>query len=97
MVAWSRISSAAGREILQLCVDLGGSISGEHGIGSEKLDHVRMMYDDADLAVMAKVRATFDPDGRCNPGKVLPQRGACAEVAKWPQMIAKVLDVEASR
>jgi glycolate oxidase subunit GlcD len=88
---------AAGREILQLCVDLGGSISGEHGIGSEKLDHVRMMYDDADLAVMAKVRATFDPDGRCNPGKVLPQRGACAEVAKWPQMIAKVLDVEASR
>jgi len=85
---------AAGREILQLCVDLGGSISGEHGIGSEKLDHVAMMYGPADLEVMARVRAVWNPDGRCNPGKVLPQRGACAEVAKWPQMIARVLDAE---
>ncbi|HEX5050479.1 MAG TPA: FAD-linked oxidase C-terminal domain-containing protein [Planctomycetota bacterium] len=83
---------AAGREILQLCVDLGGSISGEHGIGSEKLDHVGMMFDAADLDVMARVRAVFNPDGLCNPGKVLPQRGACAEVAKWPQMVARVLD-----
>ena len=86
---------AAGREILQLCVDLGGSISGEHGIGSEKLDHVPMMFQPEDLAVMARVRAVFDPDGMCNPGKVLPQRNACAEVAKWPQMIARVLDGEA--
>jgi glycolate oxidase subunit GlcD len=82
---------AAGHEILQLCVDLGGSISGEHGIGSEKLDHVRMMFGDADLDVMARVRAVFNPDDLCNPGKVLPQRGACAEPAKWPQMVAKVL------
>ena len=85
---------AAGHEILQLCVDLGGSVSGEHGIGTEKLDHVRMMYGDADLDVMARVRAAWNPDGRCNPGKVLPSRNACAEVAKWPQMIAKVLDPE---
>ncbi|MEO6596680.1 MAG: FAD-linked oxidase C-terminal domain-containing protein [Planctomycetota bacterium] len=85
---------AAGREILQLCVDLGGSISGEHGIGSEKLDHIAMMFGADDLDVMARVRAAFNPDGLCNPGKVLPQRGACAEVAKWPQMVARVLDVE---
>ena len=85
---------AAGHEILQLCVDLGGSVSGEHGIGTEKLDHVRMMYGDADLDVMARVRAAWNPDGRCNPGKVLPSRNACAEVAKWPQMVAKVLDPE---
>jgi glycolate oxidase subunit GlcD len=85
---------AAGREILQLCVDLGGSISGEHGIGSEKLDHVAMMYGPADLDVMARVRSVFNPDGLCNPGKVLPGRGACAEVAKWPQMVARVLDGE---
>lgn len=85
---------AAGHEILQLCVDLGGSVSGEHGIGTEKLDHVHMMYGDTDLDVMARLRTAWNPDGRCNPGKVLPNRNACAEVAKWPQMIAKVLDPE---
>ncbi len=88
---------AAGHEILRLCVDLGGSISGEHGIGSEKLDHVRMMFGDADLEVMARVRSAFDPDGLCNPGKVLPQRTACAETVKWPAMIAAVLDREERR
>ncbi|HEB52153.1 MAG TPA: FAD-binding protein [bacterium] len=82
---------AAGHEILQLCVELGGSITGEHGVGGEKLDHVPLMFDDDDLEVMARVRRAFDPDGRCNPGKVLPQRHACAEVAKWPQMTAEVL------
>jgi glycolate oxidase len=85
---------AAGREILQLCVDLGGSVTGEHGIGSEKLDHVGMMYGPADLDVMARVRAVWNPRQLCNPGKVLPQRAACAEVAKWPQMVARVLDGE---
>ncbi|MBL8732795.1 MAG: FAD-binding protein [Planctomycetes bacterium] len=87
----------AGREILQLCVDLGGSVSGEHGIGSEKIDHIAMMYSPTDLEVMARVRAVFNPDGLCNPGKVLPNRSACAEVAKWPQMTARVLDAEAGR
>jgi len=82
---------AAGREILQVCVDLGGSITGEHGIGSEKLDHVGMMFDPVDLDVMARVRAVWNPKGLCNPGKVLPRRSACAEPAKWPHMVAKVL------
>ncbi|MBX3464689.1 MAG: FAD-binding protein [Planctomycetes bacterium] len=82
---------AAGNEILQVCVDLGGSITGEHGVGSEKLDHIGMMFSPTDLEVMARVRAAFDPDGLCNPGKALPQRAACAEVAKWPQMVARVL------
>lgn len=85
---------AAGHEILQLCMDLGGSITGEHGIGSEKLDHVSMMFEPEDLDVMARVRAVFNPEDLCNPGKVLPQRNACAEVSKWPQMVAKVLDVD---
>jgi glycolate oxidase subunit GlcD len=87
---------AAGRDILRLCVDLGGSISGEHGIGSEKLDHIGMMFDAADLDVMARVRAVWNPRGLCNPGKVLPQRSACAEPAKWPAMVAKVLPQEPS-
>lgn len=82
----------AGREILQLCIDLGGSISGEHGIGTEKLEHMPLMYAPADLEVMARVRSVFNPDNLCNPDKVLPSRHGCAEVAKWPAMIARVLD-----
>jgi len=86
---------AAGHEILRLCIDLGGSISGEHGIGSEKLAHMPMMYDERDLEVMARLRRAFDPSGLCNPGKVLPSRTACAEARKWPAMVARVLDDEA--
>jgi FAD/FMN-containing dehydrogenase len=82
---------AAGHEILALCMAMGGSITGEHGIGSEKLAHVPLMFAPADLEVMARVRRAFDPSGRCNPGKVLPERSACAEPAKWPQLVARVL------
>ncbi len=85
---------AAGHEILKTCVEMGGSITGEHGIGTEKLDHVALMFDENDLDVMRRVRAVFDPDGICNPGKVLPERSSCAEVAKWPQMVAHVLAEE---
>ncbi|MCR9246155.1 MAG: FAD-binding protein [bacterium] len=83
---------AAGKEILELCVELGGSITGEHGVGTEKIDHVPMMFRESDLEVMARVRGVFDPTGRCNPGKAIPERNACAEPAKWPQMVARVLD-----
>jgi glycolate oxidase subunit GlcD len=85
---------AAGEEILKICVDAGGSITGEHGIGSEKLDHVPLMFDADDLEVMARVRDVFDPDGRCNPGKVIPTRSSCAEVGRWPQMVEKILLAE---
>ena len=85
---------AAGHEILALCVAMGGSISGEHGIGSEKLDHFGLMYDTDDLDVMLRAKRCFDPDGRCNPGKVLPSRAACAESSRWPAMVARILDAE---
>lgn len=65
---------ACGHDILAVCTELGGSISGEHGIGTEKLDHVHLMFGDADLEVMDRLRAAFDPHGLCNPGKVLPDR-----------------------
>jgi glycolate oxidase subunit GlcD len=81
----------AGHEILALCVRMGGSITGEHGVGAEKLDHVPLMFTDDDLEVMARARAAFDPHGLSNPGKVLPARSACAETSKWPQMIERVL------
>jgi glycolate oxidase subunit GlcD len=83
---------SAGHEILALCMAMGGSITGEHGIGSEKLAHVPLMFAPEDLDVMARVRDAFDPSGRCNPGKVLPERASCAEPAKWPRLVARVLD-----
>ncbi|MBI5851147.1 MAG: FAD-binding protein [Planctomycetes bacterium] len=85
---------AAGHEILALCVAMGGSISGEHGIGSEKIDHFRLMFGEDDLDVMQRVKRAFDPRGLCNPDKVLPSRTACAESSRWPAMVARVLDAE---
>jgi glycolate oxidase subunit GlcD len=82
---------AAGHEILQLCIDMGGSITGEHGIGSEKLAHVPMMFAASDLDVMARVRDAFNPRGLCNPGKVLPERGSCTESARRRDLVDRVL------
>lgn len=82
---------AAGHEILALCMEMGGSITGEHGVGSEKLDHVGLMFDEGDLEVMGRVRRAFDPHGLCNPGKAIPERAACGEVARWPQIARRVL------
>jgi D-lactate dehydrogenase (cytochrome) len=64
---------AAGRQIMQLCLDLGGSITGEHGVGLEKREYMRLMYGPDELAAMWDVKQVFDPDGRFNPGKVLPE------------------------
>ncbi len=84
----------AGHEILELCVAMGGSITGEHGVGSEKLSHVPLMFDDADLDTMERVRRVFNPRDLCNPGKAIPERSGCAEVSKWPAMVEHVLRQE---
>jgi glycolate dehydrogenase FAD-linked subunit len=65
--------------IVELCVEQGGSITGEHGVGSDKACSMPKMFTDADLTTMAQVRAAFDPDGLCNPGKVLPTPRLCGE------------------
>jgi glycolate oxidase subunit GlcD len=70
---------AAGREILEACVAVGGSISGEHGIGAEKREYMKLVYTDADLEAMCRLRAAFDPDQVCNPGKVFPTTRFCSE------------------
>jgi glycolate oxidase len=62
------------REMLQVCVDAGGTLSGEHGIGSEKNEYMDMLFSPADLEAMQRVRAAFNPDELCNPGKILPSR-----------------------
>jgi glycolate oxidase subunit GlcD len=69
----------AGAEILALCVAAGGVITGEHGIGTEKRDFMGLLFSDDDLDAMRRLRAAFDPDGCCNPGKVLPTPRFCAE------------------
>jgi glycolate oxidase len=65
--------------IVELCVEQGGSITGEHGVGSDKACSMLKMFSEADLTVMARIRAAFDPDNICNPGKVLPTPRLCGE------------------
>jgi len=66
-------------QIAELCVELGGSLSGEHGIGTDKACSMPTMFSQDDLAVMARVRGAFDPHGICNPGKLLPTPRLCGE------------------
>jgi len=70
---------AAGSEILELCVKVGGVISGEHGIGSDKRDFMGLVFSEDDLDAMKRVRAAFDPDGVCNPDKIFPTTRPCVE------------------
>lgn len=67
----------ASDEILEKCIALGGSVTGEHGIGVEKINFMNRLFTELDLAVMNDVRLVFNPDGRCSPGKILPTAGAC--------------------
>ncbi len=67
----------AGHDILQTCVDLGGVLSGEHGIGLEKKNCMTWLFSETDLDVMRSVRQVFNPQQLCNPNKVIPLRGRC--------------------
>ncbi|MBZ5662882.1 MAG: FAD-binding protein [Acidobacteriia bacterium] len=71
---------AAGGEIMRHCVDVGGALTGEHGIGMEKNELMSLIFSPDDLALMARVRASFNPAGRLNPGKVLPLGKGCGEI-----------------
>src|SRR5690606_28953809 len=63
----------ASREILELCVGVGGTITGEHGVGIDKRDHLPLVCSPVELELMAGIKAVFDPWNVCNPGKVLPE------------------------
>jgi glycolate oxidase len=71
----------AGREILAACVAMGGSLTGEHGVGVEKQDEMPLLFSPDDMIAMAELRHVFDPNERSNPNKVLPRPGACVEVS----------------
>src|SRR2546423_10101585 len=70
---------AAGAEIMKVCAEVGGSISGEHGIGLEKSDFMPFIFSAADLAFMQRLKTAFNPTGLCNPGKVFPTKKSCGE------------------
>ena len=72
---------AAADELVRLCVDAGGALSGEHGIGLEKRDFMPLVFTEEDLDAQACVRSAFDPDGRMNPRKVLPDGARCGDYA----------------
>jgi glycolate oxidase len=78
-----------GGEILKLCVKVGGSISGEHGIGAEKRCYMPEMFTAADLETMQWVRHALNPKGLANPGKIFPTPRTCGEAAKATGEIAK--------
>ena len=71
-----------GAEILKLCVEVGGVLTGEHGVGVEKRDLMGTMFDDADLATQQRVKCAFDGEGLLNPGKMFPELHRCAEMGK---------------
>lgn len=70
---------AASHDILEECIRVGGSVTGEHGIGVEKIDLMPKLFTPEDLAMMVRLRGAFNPDNRCSPAKMLPTAGACVE------------------
>ena len=69
----------AGRELMEVCVRAGGTITGEHGVGLDKRELLPLVFSDADMNAMLLVRAAFDPLGLCNPGKIVPMLRGCGE------------------
>jgi len=75
-------AEAFGADILKLCVEVGGVLTGEHGVGIEKRDLMGTMFDERDLAHQQRLKCAFDPNGMLNPGKVFPQLHRCAELGR---------------
>ena len=71
---------AVNMEILSACAEVGGTITGEHGIGVEKIDYMPLVFSPEDLAVMATIKAIFNPSGLCNPGKIFPTAESYAKL-----------------
>jgi glycolate oxidase len=73
-------AEAFGADILRLCVEHGGTVTGEHGVGAEKLDPMCSQFAPAELEIFHAVKAAFDPKGLLNPGKAVPTLHRCAEL-----------------
>ena len=75
-------TEAFGADILRLCVEVGGVLTGEHGVGVEKRDLMDAMFNETDLAQQQRLKCAFDPGGLLNPGKVFPRLHRCAELGR---------------
>ncbi|MBF0335935.1 MAG: FAD-binding protein [Alphaproteobacteria bacterium] len=75
-------AEAFGADILRLCVEVGGVLTGEHGVGVEKRDLMPEMFSEDDLAQQKRLKCAFDPGGLLNPGKVFPTLERCAELGR---------------
>ncbi len=80
----------AGAEILEHCISVGGSITGEHGVGMEKNELMPLLFSESSLQMIARLKGVFNPDGRLNPGKLLPTGKGCMEVRPMPQRLARL-------
>ena len=68
-----------GAKILELCIEVGGTITGEHGVGIEKIDQMCVQFSAPEIAQFHRIKAAFDPDGLLNPGRAVPTLHRCAE------------------
>jgi glycolate oxidase len=75
-------AEAFGADILKMCVEVGGVLTGEHGVGVEKRDLMPVMFDEVDLAHQQRIKCAFDPELKLNPGKVFPELRRCAELGR---------------
>ena len=76
----AELAELVASKILEACIDAGGSITGEHGVGSDKACAMPLMFSEADLEAMKRLRTAFDPAGLANPGKLFPTPRLCGEV-----------------
>jgi glycolate oxidase len=83
-------AEAFGADILRLCVEVGGVLTGEHGVGVEKRDLMPAMFSEADLAQQQRLKCAFDDKGLLNPGKVFPTLHRCAELGRMHVHAGKV-------
>jgi len=77
----------AGDEILEYCISVGGSITGEHGVGMEKMDMMAHLFPEETLDLIKRFKTLFDPECRLNPGKLLPTGKGCMEIRQRPEMV----------
>jgi glycolate oxidase len=80
-----RDTRRAADEIIEFCVQVGGAITGEHGVGMEKDRLMPLLFSEADLGLMKRVRGVFNPNGLLNPGKIFPSSKGCGEIYVRPQ------------
>ncbi|MFZ9824051.1 MAG: FAD-linked oxidase C-terminal domain-containing protein, partial [Gemmataceae bacterium] len=78
----------ASTEILDECIKQGGSVTGEHGIGVEKISFMEKLFAPEDIKMMIRLRDAFNPENKCSPHKMLPTSGACVEATKAGRMAA---------